>query len=152
MGSVQQNCLVMNYHCYLYQKLTSNRLRPLPLQCLNSSPYYETSCMRTELALQGKFLILLPHFRFLTLTWIRAAEDVTIVALEKGSQVFPPIRIVLRVDLIPMIRKQPSISFACFTVGSRNISDRIYKFSSLPSSISRLFCGIKYSSLSNSNN
>jgi hypothetical protein len=35
----------------------------------------------------------------MTLTWIRAAEeDVIILALEKGSQVSPPIRIVLRVD------------------------------------------------------
>jgi hypothetical protein len=34
----------------------------------------------------------------MTLTWIRAAEDVMIVALENGSQVFPPITIVLRAD------------------------------------------------------
>jgi hypothetical protein len=53
----------------------------------------------------------------MTLTWIRAAEeDVMIRALEKGSQVFPPIRIVLRVDS-NATDSQEAKYFACVSHG-----------------------------------
>jgi hypothetical protein len=55
----------------------------------------------------------------MTLTWIRAAEgDVMILALEKGSQVFPPIRIVFRV-ISNTADSQEANYFMCVFLGEK---------------------------------